>query len=202
VGRPAVARLSIERIVDEALALIDSGDAFSMRALGKRLDVAAPSLYHHVGGLDHLIDLIRERLVEELPPPSADPERPWRDELEVILRGMKSSYAAHPRLVALLVDTPIRSETVLGIYERIAVALERAGFASPAVAVYLEVLDSFALGIALERAAPHDTWVASAATGALGAASTAWTDDDARLDAAFEVGLHAILDAIERAARD
>lgn len=201
MGRPSVARLSIEGIVDEALALIDSGDTFSMRALGKRLGVAAPSLYYHVGGLDHLVDLIRDRMVRDFPPPAPEGGRPWRDELEAILRSMRAGYAAHPRLVALLVGTPITSETVLGIYERMAAALHAAGFAPHAVSVYLEALDSFALGVALERAAPSEVWRTSPATGALAAASSAWTDADARLDAAFELGLQALLDAIDRAAR-
>lgn len=201
MGRPSVARLSVARIVDEALALIDSGDAFSMRALGKRLDVAAPSLYYHVGGLDHLIDLIRDRMVEDAPPPAPDPDRPWRAELEAILRAMRAGYAAHPRLVALLVGTPITSENVLGVYERMAAALRGAGFEPAAVSIYLEMLDSFALGIALERAAPAEVWRTSAETGALAAASGAWADADARLDAAFEVGIRALLDAIERAPR-
>ncbi|KXC05899.1 MULTISPECIES: TetR/AcrR family transcriptional regulator [Microbacterium] len=196
-----MARLSVERIVDEALALIDSGDTFSMRALGKRLDVAAPSLYYHVGGLEHLIDLIRDRMVQDFPPPPPDRGRPWREELEAILHSMRAGYAAHPRLVALLVGTPITSEAVLGIYERMAAALFAAGFAADAVSVHLEALDSFALGIALERAAPAEVWRTSPATSALAAASAAWADADARLDAAFEVGLLALLDAIERAPR-
>ncbi|WP_336630563.1 MULTISPECIES: TetR/AcrR family transcriptional regulator C-terminal domain-containing protein [unclassified Microbacterium] len=199
MGRPVVARLSIERIVDEALALIDSGDAFSMRALGKRLDVAAPSLYYHVSGLDRLIDLIRDRMVEEFPPPPADESRPWREEIEAILRAMRAGYAAHPRLVTLLVGTPITSASVLAVYERMAGALRRAGFPPATVSVYLETLDSFALGIALERGAPAEVWRTT--DGALAEASRAWPDAEERLDAAFDVGIQALLGAIERAAR-
>lgn len=196
MARPAHPVLSVERIVDEALALFDSGEDFSMRSLAKRLGVAAPSLYYHLDGLDHLVNLIRDRMVRDFPPLPPSPARPWRDEVESILRAMRDGYAAHPHLVAKLVSTPITSAPVLESYERMAVALRSAGFAAADVGVYLEVLDSFAIGIALERGAPSDVWHMTEATAVLAEANEAWPDPDARLDAAFELGLTALLDAI------
>lgn len=197
MARPKASRLSVERIVDEALALFDSGQSFSMRALAKQLDVAAPSLYYHVEGLDHLIDLIRDRMVRDDPPPAPDPARGWREEVRVILGAVHAGYAKHPRLVSALVGTPITSQAVLELYERLAAALRRAGFSPAEVAVHLEVLDSFALGVALERSAPAEVWRIGDHDGALAEASRAWSDPDARLDAAFTQGLASLLDAIE-----
>lgn len=202
MARSAQSALSVGRIVDEALVLFDSGDDFSMRALAKRLGVAAPSLYYHLDGLDHLINLIRDRMVQDFPPPPPSPDRPWREEVEAILRAMRDSYAAHPQLVAKLVGTPITSAPVLETYERMAAALRSAGFTASEVAVHLEVLDSFAIGVAIERAAPSEVWHMTEATAVLAEANEAWPDPDARLDAAFEAGLAALLDAIAaRAAR-
>ncbi|WDG18411.1 TetR/AcrR family transcriptional regulator [Microbacterium sp. Clip185] len=201
MGRPRTALLSSERIVDEALELFDSGEPFSMRALAKRLGVAAASLYYHVDGIDHLIDVIRDRMVRDDPPPAPDVHRGWREEVEAILRAMHAGYARHPRLVSALVGAPITSQSVLDLYERLASALQRAGFAPVQVAVHLEVLDSFALGVALERAAPAEVWRIASQDGALFAASRAWADPDERLDAAFEHGLHGLLDAIEAGVR-
>jgi AcrR family transcriptional regulator len=200
VGRPSKNLLSIDRIVSEALALIDSGDEFAMRALAKRLGVAAPSLYYHVGDRDHLVNLIRDRLIADDPPP-ARVEGDWRDEIEAIVRTQRRSYAAHPHLVTVLVGTPITSEPVLELYERLASAFAEAGFEPRETAVYLEVLDSFALGVGLEQSAPSDVWHIESTETPLVAASGAWTDAVARVDAAFEFGLAALLDAIAARAR-
>lgn len=62
------AGLSPERVVDEALALLDQGgpEGVTLTAVAERVDVAVPSLYKHVAGLDDLRRRLAVRCVEEL----------------------------------------------------------------------------------------------------------------------------------------
>jgi AcrR family transcriptional regulator len=195
VGRPPVNRLSVEAIVVEAVALVDAGEPLSMRTLAKRLDVAAPSLYYHVGSRAELINHIRDWLIASQPLPEA-PADDWVAELKLLVQAQRRAYAAHPRLVALLVDTPITSDAVLAFYGRMTRALTRAGFDDRSVAVILEILDSFALGSGLEQAAPTEVWRLDRAAPELTRAARSWNSDQRRLDTAFEIGLEILLQGI------
>jgi TetR/AcrR family tetracycline transcriptional repressor len=60
--------LNAAKILDTAAGLIERGGvgAFTMRGLAEELDVAATSIYWHVGGRDKLFDSLVERLLGEM----------------------------------------------------------------------------------------------------------------------------------------
>jgi AcrR family transcriptional regulator len=62
------AGLSPDRVVDEALLLLDAvgPDGVTLTAIAERVDVAVPSLYKHVAGLDDLRRRTAVRCVDEL----------------------------------------------------------------------------------------------------------------------------------------
>ncbi len=62
------AGLTPERIADVAAALIDSDglDSLTVARLADHFDVKPPSLYHHVEGVDEVIDLVAVQTVEQL----------------------------------------------------------------------------------------------------------------------------------------
>ncbi|MFH8558388.1 TetR family transcriptional regulator [Streptomyces celluloflavus] len=64
MGRPHTPLLGTDRIIREALALIDAegADAFSLPRLAARLGIRTPSLYHHVTGRAAVVEGVR-RLV-------------------------------------------------------------------------------------------------------------------------------------------
>ena len=68
------ASLSRERIVEEALALLDEEgeEALSMRRLAQRLGASTMSTYHHVSDKETLLDLVTDRVMSELRLPSHD----------------------------------------------------------------------------------------------------------------------------------
>lgn len=115
-GRPA-RRLSLERIVDETLALVDDQGiaAASMRSVGERLGVQAMSLYRYVASREELFDLVVERIVDEL---SADddvhmhPTNGWRDYLARIARGIRRYALAHPHAFPLVATRPTEAPWV------------------------------------------------------------------------------------------
>jgi AcrR family transcriptional regulator len=192
VGRPLTPLLSVELIAETALQIIDSGEPFSMRRLAKRLGVSAPALYNHVDGKDALVELLRGAMVSEHPLPPDDGGT-WVDRVSAIARAQRAALSAHPNVVPLLIGVPIAEPAVLEIYRELAQALVSAGFDDDDVSVLLEVIDSFAIGIALEQRAPQESWVDPDDDGALARAMRSWDNPQARLDEAFETGLEFIL---------
>ncbi|HWU32770.1 MAG TPA: TetR/AcrR family transcriptional regulator C-terminal domain-containing protein, partial [Marmoricola sp.] len=85
----------------------------------------------------------------------------------------------------------------LAIYRALATALSSAGFSDAEVSVLLEVIDSFAIGNALEQRSPQESWVDRDDDGALARAMRSWSDPRAMLDEAFETGLEFILSGMQ-----
>src|SRR6478752_7053924 len=94
---PPKERLTVERIVDTAMALMaEQGyDAVSMRSLAKALGTGPASLYAHVANREELDQLVIDRIVAEVEIPEPDPDR-WEEQLKDLLRSMLSVYRAHP----------------------------------------------------------------------------------------------------------
>ncbi|MEO8527919.1 MAG: TetR/AcrR family transcriptional regulator C-terminal domain-containing protein [Pseudolysinimonas sp.] len=201
MGRPLTPLLSVELIADTALEIIDSGEPFSMRRLAKRLGVSAPALYNHVEGKEALVELIRGSMVAAHPVPKGEPGT-WVDRVAAIARAQRAAYSAHPNVVPLLIGVPIAQPAVLEIYRELARALASAGFEDAEVNVLIEVLDSFAIGNALEQRAPPQSWVDPDDEGALARAMGSWSDPQALLDEAFETGLEFILGGMQNRLRN
>ncbi len=192
MGRPLIPLLSVALITDTALQLIDSGEPFSMRRLAKGLGVSPPALYNHVESKEALIELIRGSMAAAHPVPEQT-DGTWVDRVAAIARAQRAAYSAHPHVVPLLIGVPIAEPTVLDIYRALAATLASAGFDDAEVSVLLEVIDSFAIGNALEHGVPQQVWVDDDDEGALARAMRSWSDPRALLDEAFETGLEFML---------
>jgi Tetracyclin repressor-like, C-terminal domain len=96
--------------------------------------------------------------------------------------------------IPLLSEQTMTAGSVLLGYDRVADLLGLAGFPEGQVMLWVSVLDSYALGAALDLAAPDEVWRAgNGDTPALDAALRAAPQGRARADAAFELGLEALL---------
>lgn len=64
---PAPSKLTLERILDEAVTLLSEEglDRVTLRGLAGRLDVEAPSLYRHIGSKESLLGLVTLRLFRQ-----------------------------------------------------------------------------------------------------------------------------------------
>lgn len=96
--------LSIERIVDAAIAIADEQglSAVSMSSVAAALGFTTMSLYRYVTAKDDLIMLMQEAGVG-LPPTTIAEAPDWRSGLIQWSRESKASYAAHPWMI----DIPI-----------------------------------------------------------------------------------------------
>jgi AcrR family transcriptional regulator len=118
--RPAKAPLSVEAIVDAAVAILQSEglDAMSMRRVATALDTGAGSLYVYVAGRDGLIESVFDRVVStvELEPPS--PKR-WRAQLQRLLERTRDALIAHPGIAAATMVDPLRTEATMRLLENL-----------------------------------------------------------------------------------
>jgi TetR/AcrR family tetracycline transcriptional repressor len=91
--------LTRQHVIDEAMRLVDADglDALTLRALGGRLGVKAPTLYWHVRNkaelLDALGDAIMDDALESIPDPR--PGSSWQEWLLAALVELRRALLAH-----------------------------------------------------------------------------------------------------------
>jgi AcrR family transcriptional regulator len=118
--RPAKAPLSVEAIVDAALAILrsDGLDAMSMRRVAAVLDTGAGSLYVYVAGREGLVEAVFDRIVATIELETPDSSR-WRDQLHSLLERMRDALVMHPGIAAATMVDPPRTAVVLGLLENL-----------------------------------------------------------------------------------
>ena len=193
--RPRTPILSVDRIADAAIELVDEGAGFGVNALARRLGVTASSLYNHISGRDEIIELMRARLAAQ-----AIPDVPevagWDEVVSLIVRGQREMYAAHPYVVPLIVGKTITDPGVIAAYERLASALVDGGFPDDDVLTIISVIDSFSLGAGLDLAAPDDVWAPTESASTLSRLVKASGQGRERSEKAFTTGLELLLEAL------
>jgi len=157
MARPLVPLISIDALVTAALELVDENGDFSLPKLAKRIGVSQSSIYSHVSGREEILELMRGRTLAESPAVPVD-ELDWDIALRAVVRNYRDAFARHPRLAPLMVLQTVQNLDVIAMYEDMATVLERAGFAGPDVVAAISMIDSFALGAALDLAAPDVVW--------------------------------------------
>ncbi|NEA48510.1 TetR/AcrR family transcriptional regulator C-terminal domain-containing protein [Streptomyces sp. SID10815] len=192
MGRPRKALLDRGRIGRTALELVDETGDFTVPEIARRLGVQTASVYHHVEGRAGVIELLRERVVDDLDP-AALGVRPWDAALEAWAHSYRAAFAAHPRAVSMLMTSPVRAPRVIEQYERVAGLLLEAGFAAETVMPVITGLDNIVLGSALDMSAPEVMWVVGEESQAPRLALAQAATGPARADRAFELTLAGFL---------
>ncbi|NJC23326.1 AcrR family transcriptional regulator [Arthrobacter pigmenti] len=155
--RPASPLLSVDAIVDTAMALVDESGDFSFPKVAGRLGVSQSALYNHIDNREHIVELMRGRLFRKHPFPIVK-DLDWDIALTALITAYRDGFAAHPRLVPMLVTQTIQDLDVIGLYEEVALILERAGLTPAQIAPAIATIDYLALGAALDLAAPDVVW--------------------------------------------
>lgn len=198
MARPPRPLISIDAIVTAALELIDESGDFSLPKVAKKIGVSQSSLYNHVSGREEILELVRGRITSDSPPPPQG--TPWDEVLRLEIREYRESFARHPRAAPLMVMQTVRNAQVIAFYERLSEALEEAGFRGSDVASALAMIDSFAIGAALDLAAPGNVWDVEYGGSALGRAVESAAALPDRAGAAFEFGLEILIEGLRRRA--
>jgi AcrR family transcriptional regulator len=88
--------LTRESIIDAALQVLDREgmEGLSMRKVGEELGTGAASLYWHVHNKGELLQLLFERITQEVRLPEPDPSR-WQEQLKELGRQARAVLAGH-----------------------------------------------------------------------------------------------------------
>jgi AcrR family transcriptional regulator len=118
--------LSLGRIVRAAVELADAEglEGLSMRKVAERLGFTTMSLYRHVPGRDHLVDLMRDAVMGPPPEPGAGG---WRERLEAAARAGWELRERHPWLAEVRGTRHVPGPNTVAHYEHMLSAVAGTG---------------------------------------------------------------------------
>ena len=200
--RPRAGGLTVERIVDEAIDLVDAEglDALTVRALTARLGTSSATLYRHVASVEELRVLVIDRVLGDIELP--DPDRSGRDRTMQLAIEFRRVLLEHPGVVPALRAAPLLGPNALRSAANGLANLVDAGY-PPAVATqgYLAIVD-YILGSAffdtagvVDRRTDHGVGLEPSFFTAQRAAVDGVTADDV-----FRFAITALLDGLDAAA--
>ncbi|HET8843147.1 MAG TPA: TetR/AcrR family transcriptional regulator C-terminal domain-containing protein, partial [Ktedonobacteraceae bacterium] len=139
--------LTRQRILEAALRLLDQEglEGFSMRKLGASLGVEAMSLYNHVESKRALFDGVIELLIAQAPL-SVHPDVTPREQLWTIAHALRDVLRAHPRVLALIATSPLRTSASLAMLDRLFETLHQAQITGVQSIYALQCLVGFIVG--------------------------------------------------------
>jgi AcrR family transcriptional regulator len=140
--RPRADGLTVERIVEEAIALVDAEglEALTVRGLSGRFGTGSATLYRHVASRDELLVLIVDHVLGEVDVPS--PELAPRAQVEALATGLRTVLLRHPNLVPALPAAPLQGPNAVRGSDLGLTALVSMGFSPDAAfTAYLVLLD-------------------------------------------------------------
>ena len=139
------APLTPERIVEEAIALLDAEgpEALSMRRLAARLGTSTMSTYHHVPDKRALIEAIAERIMSELEQPSDDVR--WDEAVRRMATSFRALTQAHPAVFRVLLSGE-RPTALVRTADDVVHRLEAAGFEHEVAVMTFRTLIRYLIG--------------------------------------------------------
>jgi TetR/AcrR family transcriptional regulator, tetracycline repressor protein len=162
VPRP---QLSREIVVDAALAVLEAGGghALTMRRVAEQIGVSASALYGYVASKEELVQLVFERIGEELTlPETADG---WQEMLKQFGRNLLAVFRRYPGVAALTMGRAVATPSTLAVGERMLAELRAAGIPDQVAAYVGDLGGLYVGGIAyeLDAAPPADQTAAMVA---------------------------------------
>lgn len=198
MARPKKPLLSRQLIAEAALATVDATGDLTIEQVSRRLGVAASSLYNHVSGRNEIIELMRDRLVPSDVAELAN--NSWEMALTAFITTYRNSVGQHPRLIPLLTLNTVSGTSTAQFYQALATILRNAGFADTALLDAVTTVDGFALGAALDLAAPDVVWsVERFPSGPMRDALDAAPEGRTRSDQSFAFGLEVLVAGLRQA---
>ena len=158
-----MSQISLELITQRALELLDevSIEQFSMRRLGKALDVDAKAVYYYFPNKESLLDAVLERAFAHLALPE-DTNQPWQENLRHVARTYYDFLSQHPNLIALLMRRDGSVSAVLHLVEQIVRSLRTTPLSPKSKVLIVDLFWSFLPGIARDAAADSAAYTFSA----------------------------------------
>jgi AcrR family transcriptional regulator len=204
MARPRKPLLSTDRIVETARGLVDREGlaAVSTRRLAAELGVSGPSLYNHFRTKDQILEAVADSVSALVDLAMFEDGRDWRAALHDWAVSYRAALREHPNIVPVLARGPGRRPAALRLADAVYGAMVDAGW-PPAQATSIGALMRyFIMGSALGSFAGGFVDDASAYDPAdyphLGQAHLLAEQQEKIDERAFEAGLTALLDGLER----
>lgn len=209
-GRPVRNPLSTDRIEEAALELIerDGLEGFSTRKLAAELGCEAMSIYHYYPSKAHLFDALFDRIIGGLPPDN--PALSLRQRLEVAVLAYREMAHRYPRFFPFIALHRHNTRTGLAWLEGTLAIFRDAGLDDERAGRFFRVVSYYVVGGALDETSgyanaqgavdpvPDDE---AGETYPLVTAVNRYFKPEAH-EATFRLGLDALLDRVEEAARE
>jgi AcrR family transcriptional regulator len=204
VTAPAARSQQVSRdvVVDTALRLVENDDisALTMRRLAAELGTAVTAIYWHVGNRDALLDLLVDRLLEDMGTVRVSGRTP-RSRITSIARQWRQRLWEHPHLIGLAHERGKTAAMFVPMQAQLAEELAALGLvgstAAPTIkALQHHVASSVLMQRTAERGPPSsvtdpDAWPPDSDAQLIGALSG--PPDHAAM---FDLGLDALLDRL------
>ncbi|MGW0914314.1 TetR/AcrR family transcriptional regulator [Streptomyces sp. NPDC002784] len=204
MARPRKPLLSTDRIVETARVLVDTEGlaAVSTRRLAAELGVSGPSLYNHFRTKDQILEAVADSVSAQVDLSMFEDGRDWRTALHDWAVSYRAALRDHPNIVPVLARGPGRRPAALRLADAVYGAMVAAGW-PPAQATSIGALMRyFIMGSALGSFAGGFVDDVSAYDPAdyphLGQAHLLAERQEKIDERAFETGLTALLDGLER----
>jgi TetR/AcrR family transcriptional regulator, tetracycline repressor protein len=205
-GRPRHDGLTRDRVLAEALALIDRDglEALTMRRLAGHLGVTPMALYNHVRDKQDLLQGVASVILTQVSFTSDNPD--WRERIRVGFRELRRICLAHAGAARIMETVDVAPFAIFSLMEVTLAALEEIGTSTEEAMRAYFLLSNFTLGqVSYELRGPfpalnpmdvgrHQSFAEVGFPHVERAASIAHWD----FDAAFEFGLSTILSGLER----
>ncbi len=208
------APLNRDRVLHAAVALADEVgiESLSMRKLGEALGVEAMSLYNHVANKSDLVDGMIDVVFGEIELPQDEPD--WREAMRRRAISARRVLGRHPWAIGRMESRTSPGPATLRHHDAVLGCLREAGFSIELTAHAYSLLDSYIYGFALQeaglpfRTGEESAEVAQQIMGRFPADAYPHLTELAvehvlkpgyDYGNEFEIGLHLILDALERA---
>ncbi len=151
-GRPP--SLTRAAVLDGAIGLLDDVglDAFSMRALGRRLGVDPMAVYSYFPSRTAILDGVVERIFAEcrLPARTGD----WRADAAAVGHAFRRALLAHPAAIPLMAMRPAVTIDAFEVTEALLESLAPAALPPRAALDIAQLLGRLTVGHAIAQAGP------------------------------------------------
>ena len=143
-------QLSREIVVAAALRVLDAegGYALTMRRVADQIGVSASSLYGYVANKEELVQLMLERIFEEVDVPPTGGN--WQETVKEFARAMLAAYRRHRGVAALTLGRVAVTPGLLAAGERILAEVRSAGMPDQVAAFVRDLGGLYAGAIASE----------------------------------------------------
>lgn len=153
MARPRSPLISREAAVRAGLEVLDEVglEAFSLPMLAKKLEVKAPSLYHHFRDKSEVLAEIARQIMLDADEPRRLPSDDWQEAVVSLSVSARRSILRHPNAAPLLLLYPPRHQVLSG-YERTLRKFEKKGVPAELRMLISIGLDNILMGAALTAA--------------------------------------------------